>query len=273
MSLFRGVDAPFRIVEHVRALAPDLAIGQLASDLRRARSADGTANDATDATDATEAERLALEGYARLDHAVAEPALRASLIGAIERLAASGLPAAFVYLFDDTWRIGEELRARVSAMLGSTYVLGDDGWAWQVLPGQDGWAPHRDDRRLLERAAPGRVNVWVALTDTPRNRSCIHVVPLGDDRDYPGNLPANEVAGRVVELPVTGGTGLLWNANLLHWGGRCAPDAAGTRVAISYTFIRADAVDELAFPVTTMECLTPERRVDTVARLVARYVE
>lgn len=263
-SLLRATDAPRRILEHVGSLAPGLSIsplGDVAAGSVRVIPADQE-----------QAHLLAREGIATLPDAIPREETNAALIRGIGSLIDAALPAVFIYLFDEVWRIGDALRARVSALLGRPYALAEDGWAWQVERGREGWAPHRDDDRVLDRAAPERVNVWVALTDTTADRSCIHVVPLEQDEHYPNALDRDEArAASVRQLPVGARTGLVWNANLLHWGGRCASDAAGPRVAISFTLIRADAAERMGFPLVDLAEHSPERRVDTVAKWIAGY--
>lgn len=256
--LFQAADAPRRILEHVRALVPELSIS--AHIKRPVRWS---------AEDASQAGALAVNGYATLLNGAPQPT---ALVHGIGRLVDDGLPAVFAYLFDDAWSLGESLRARLSEMLGRPYALAEDGWSWQVEPGQDGWSAHRDDSRLLDRTAPERVNVWVALTDAPVDRSCIHVVPLNDDEHYPNALSRSEApAAQTRQLPVAAGTALAWNANLLHWGGRCAPEATGPRVAISYTLVRINAADQMQIPLLDLDKLSPERRLDTIAWFITKY--
>jgi hypothetical protein len=259
----RSAKAPEHLLAYVRAVAPAMAIGE---GLAINRSADGEHDDTA------EAAWLTRDGYAVLPPTSGDPP-RTELADAIVRLVESGLPAVFAYVFDEAWVIGEALRARVSQMTGAPYLLAADGWAWVVPPGTGrGWAPHRDDGRLLERHAPERINVWMALSDATAERACMYVVPLDEDPSYPptGGVDAAPLSS-VRAVPVTAGTAIAWNANLLHWGGGCSARARGPRIAISYTVVRADAAQRLGLPLMSAEALAPLGRIDLVATLIQSY--
>ena len=265
-ALLRGADTPRRLIEHVRWLAPGLSIGApvtFASEPEARDHADG---------DAREAAWLERDGYAVLTGAAPDGELRDALAGAITSLVEGGLPAVFVYLLDETWRLGDRLRARVSTMLGRPYVLAEDGWAWWLPPGSGrGWTAHRDDRRLLDRKAPERVNVWLALTDATAERACIHAVPLDDDPGYPENERRDAPLEAARALPVAAGTALAWNANLLHWGAACAARAPGPRIAVSFTMVRAGAEARLRIGTLSGDAPDPLGRVDMIAGLIDTY--
>lgn len=74
-------------------------------------------------------------------------------------------------------------------------------------------------------------------------------------------------------MPVDAGDALFWNANVLHWGGRCSPSAAGARASCSFTLLRADAAAR--FPamkqLRSLERLDPQARMDLLARMVLVY--
>lgn len=205
----------------------------------------------------------------------AEARVCAALVHAIEALSSRELPASFVYAFDEPWVIGEHLRDRTSRALGRDYVLVEDVWAWHIPPGSGGWPPHRGTSQfLLEREAPELLNVWVALSEVTADRACIHVVPLDEDPGYPDTLGSLDAPlASVRALPVNAGDALFWNANTLHWGGRCAPRAGGPRVSCSFTLCRADATERLGDlrllpPVGT---LTHAARMDVLARMILLY--
>lgn len=226
------------------------------------------------ARDATERAWLAHEGIATLPEA-ADAKLCVALLGAVEQLRENELPAVFVYAFDEPWAIGEQLRQRIAAQVGREYRLVEDVWAWRIAPASGGWPPHRGivDVRL-DREAPEVLNVWVALSDVTAERACMHAVPLDADPSYPdalANVDAPLTAVRA--LPVSAGDALFWNANVLHWGGRCAEHAAGPRVSCSFTLCRADATDR--FPdlrlLPPLEELDFAARMDALARMIVIY--
>jgi hypothetical protein len=262
----RSADAPARLVECVKALAEGLPIGpSIVTDPDDSHVVVG---------DADEGSWLAREGYAVLHGTVADQRLRESLARVMQRCVEAGLPAVFVYLLDDVWRIGDALRSRVSAMLGRAYLLEQDGWAWWNPPGQRGWIwpAHRDWSKPCSREAPERLNVWVALSDVPADRSCIYAVPLHADPHYPSRLDQTSTRLEVVRaLPVEAGTALVWNENMLHWAGECSQRSGAPRVVISYSARRTDAEPRFCKRPLGLDTLDPLARVDLVAGLIAFY--
>lgn len=199
----------------------------------------------------------------------------ANLVRAIDALYLGGLPAAFVYAFDEPWALGEQARASVAELLAQDYALVEDVWAWRVRRGSEGWPPHRGvDDVVLDRDAPEILNVWIALSDAAADRACMHVVPLGDDPGYPARLRSvdpREAAIRAV--PARQGDALFWNANLLHWGGRCSAEAAGPRMSCSFTLCRSEALARFPHlkPLAPLYELDLRARTDLLARMVLLY--
>lgn len=215
---------------------------------------------------------LAREGFAVLK-GLAAPEVGAALVRGVEALRARDLPALFVYAFDDPWAIGEAVCERVSAVVGHDYRLVEDVWAWHIPPGSGrGWPAHRGiSHARLDRDAPEVINVWVALSDVRTERACMHAVPLDDDPSYPIALDRLDAPlGAVRAMPADAGDALFWNANLLHWGGRCSARAIGPRVSCSFTLCRADATTR--FP--DLGLLAPPQELDLTARmdLLARMI-
>ncbi len=217
---------------------------------------------------------LTTDGFAGLE-SIVPPATCAAVVRAIDALRARDLPAVFAYAFDEAWAIGEAVRAHVCSMLGREYRLVEDVWAWRIPTGTAGWPPHRGiAHELLDRDAPQVLNAWVALSDVTADRACMHAVPLDDDPGYPTDLARVDApAAAARALPVRAGDTLVWNANVLHWGGHCAPTAPGPRVSCSFTLCRADAA--AAFGDLTL--LQPfgqldfSARMDVLARMVLLY--
>lgn len=254
--------------DHVRArlrgLAPTLTLG---ADLAAGRTAAAPPDDAV-------AHRLATDGWLELGEA-ASPETCIQLLQGIEAMLGAALPGVFAYLFDEPWQLGETVRARISDALAHPYVLVEDVWAFHVAPGQTGWPPHRGlASPLLDRRAPEFLNVWIAVTDATVERACMHAVPLDRDPGYPSALERKDVPPDAARaMPVSAGTALAWNANLLHWGGACARGAAGPRASYTYSLCRADAVERLGMvPLETAE-LTLADRVDVIARQIVTYGE
>ena len=262
-ELLRLFASPARVAE----IAPDLGLNAGIS------AGDPAASAA--ATDDQERGWLVREGLGCLRGA-ADPGTADALVRGIEALHARGLAAPFVYAFDDAWALGEHLRARISRLVGREYRLVEDVWAWRIEPGTGrGWPAHRGIADVrLDRDAPEAINVWVALTDVTADRACMHAVPLEDDPGYPEALDRVDAPLTSVRaLPVRAGDALFWNANVLHWGGRCAARAAGPRVSCSFTLCRNDAATR--FPDMTL--LPPlasfdlAARMDVLARMVLLY--
>jgi hypothetical protein len=217
---------------------------------------------------------LAAEGFGAIARA-AHDAPCAALVRAAAALRAQDLPASFLYAFDEPWAIGERMRARIEAMLGRPYLLVEDVWAWHVPPGSGGWAPHRGIADVrLDRDVPEILNVWIALSDVPADRACMHAVPLDEDPGYPDSLAELDAPlASVRALPASAGDALFWNANVLHWGGRSSERANGARVSCSFSLCRADAVErfpalrQLA-PLTTLDL---GARMGALARMIRIY--
>jgi hypothetical protein len=261
-------DASEQLIALVDELAGDLAISSpLASTAGR-----------TTMAELGGAERIAAEGWVETQGLVA-PDVCASLVTLVGRIVDAGLPAVFVYLHPVVLEIGELVRRRTSELLGTRYELVEDLWAWKIEPGHGGWPPHRGiDRALLDRRAPELLNTWVALSDAPIDRACMHFVPLDADPAYPSELALQDVPPNAARAaPIAAGTALAWNANVLHWGGRCADDAPAARVSCSFSLARADAVDhdgQLGIGTyLTPSALTPLDRVDLLASQIDTYGE
>lgn len=210
--------------------------------------------------------------------AVLTPTVRLEDLGAIRDALAtvvdSGLPSVFVFLFPEVWLLAESVRAHVTTVVGRDYVLVEDGWAWRIEPGKRGWRPHRGGvgTSRYDRTAPELLTVWIALADVKRDQACMHFVALDDDPSYPHDLASTAVPPNVVRpVPAREGTALVWNANVLHWGGECATTAA-PRLSLSITLARADAAQALPI-IERPTTLTLRERLDMIASQLLTYAE
>jgi hypothetical protein len=262
-ELLRLVSSP----RELQQVAPELS-------LRAAASAVDATRPGLMPAEENRREWLIRDGFAALPGVLAEPAALA-LATAIDALRARDLPAAFLYVFDETWALGERVRARISALTGHAYEIVEDVWAWRIAPGEGGWPPHRGiSHAHLYRQAPEILNVWVALREATADRACMHAIPLDEDPAYPDELARVDGPLTAVRaLPVHAGDALFWNANLLHWGGRCAARAAGPRVSCSFSLCRSDAAarfPDLALvpPGGPVELV---KRTDLLARMILLY--
>jgi hypothetical protein len=222
--------------------------------------------------DAGAREGIGRDGFGTLEAAVSAGTCE-QLGLAIDRLVSLGLPAMFVYLFADPWAAGDAIGERVSKALGRRYELVEDVWAWRVAPGIGrGWPPHRGiPTPVLVRDAPELLNVWVALSDVEADRACMHFVPLDADPAYPIALEGVSAPAEAARAaPLAAGDALVFNANILHWGGHCSPDAKGPRRSCSFTFAREDALEKLAVRIAA-PADDLGARLDAVARQVVTY--
>lgn len=254
--------------ERLAALAPGLTLGG-----RSPRALPSATSPQLSHVSHRERARLDLSGagwFAATE--IVPPALALALADGLDRLSAAALPPTALYVFDEVWDVGESVRSLVSGVLGSTYALVADAWAFRVPPGERGWPAHRGIYERLDRARPEYVNVWVALSDVEVDRACIGFVPLDADPAYGrGALEAVEVPeGGAVMAPVRCGTALVWNANILHWGGPAAVDAAGPRYSITFTLWREGAAMR-SLPLVDPEKLDPWRRLELVAEQISVY--
>jgi hypothetical protein len=264
-ELLRLVASPAQM----RAIAPSLTVSAAGSATRPAATARDTAADVAARARAI----LRRDGLGAVSGVAAVP-LCERLVAAVTALHAHGLPACFVYAFDEPWLLGDHVRTAIAALLGHEYALAEDVWAWLIPRGSAGWPAHRGVADvLLDRDAPEVLNVWIALTEVTADRACMHAVPLGQDPGYPIALETLETtAGE--PLPAQAGDALFWNANVLHWGGTCAPEAAGPRVSCSFTLLRAGATAALRERLPSAppaDALDLTARMDTLARMVLLY--
>ncbi|MBX3233249.1 MAG: phytanoyl-CoA dioxygenase family protein [Labilithrix sp.] len=256
----------------MRSLAPELLRSPRELAAAFTELMDGTgADDACPAADTQELTWLRTEGYAVIAGALTSARAR-SLCRAMETLHAARWPPVFVFMLDDVWRHAREIERTVSLLLGHTYELLEDAWAWSIAPGERGWKPHRGGGSvLLDREAPELLTAWTALSDVTAERACMHVVPLDEDPHYPNALDSTDAPlASVRAVPVTAGTTVVWNANVLHWGGACSPRAEGRRISLSVSLGRMDARGKhgvAPLPPT----LTVEERLDLIAAQVVTY--
>lgn len=255
--------------EYFRALAPELSITDTPlSGVSAHPSAEAAA------WWTREQRCLIDEGYAQLESVVpAEDSAR--LATAIARLKSAGLHPIFAYVYDESWRIVARIAPALDAILGPMWALAADFWAWHVEPsaGERGWPAHRGwyDHLATAEGLPLIVNAWVALTDATPLNGCMHLVPLSRDPSFPHALGNEDVPEQsVLALPTAARDALLWNANVLHFGGTTSPRAEGPRVSVSFTAVSPAA----GFPGTLLSSRAPlsfRDRLDLIAQQLVTY--
>ena len=208
-----------------RRVAPGLGVGS-PPQRKRKRST-------TNAGDAT---RFARDGFATLRGDATTAALAARCADAIESLAARGLPAACVFLYDEAWALVAAFAPRLVELLACGAVVNYDCYAFRVPHGARGWAAHRD-RAGDDARAPGYATCWVALTDCTADTACIHAAPLcateALETDDPRALEA-AAARSAVPLALRRGDAAAWAGRTVHFGGPHSDAAAPPRAALAF---------------------------------------
>jgi hypothetical protein len=248
-----------------RDLAPTLGLG---GDVRCAPEALVVAP----AVAASMRAGLVSAGHAAAPGFVDEPAARA-MASAVKALRVEGLHPVFLYVYDEPWRALGRVERLLSQAMGTPMEGLADFWSWCIDPTRDagGWPPHRgwyDDVRGPD-GMPSLVNLWLSLSSaTPRN-ACMHVVPLDEDPDWPGALARRPFeTGRGRALPTDPGDLLVWNANVLHWGGTTDKDCTEARISASFTLARRGwSEPDERLP----EALTLADRLDLIANQLSVY--
>lgn len=216
--------------------------------------------------------QLLAEGYSTLPDFLV-PSATHPLAMCVENLVSAGLPPIFALVYDEFWSVFQDVAVAVGRGLGRDYRVLADSWAWHVPPdkGNRGWPMHRDYRGRVvrdEEGLPTRLNAWVALTRAPVDHACMSLVPFPLDPHYPGDLQRLDGIGSGRPVPAEAGTVLLWDANMLHWGGEANPHAPLPRISIAITLelhgLGGQVVD-FGKPFTFHD------RLEVIARQVTEY--
>lgn len=184
------------------------------------------------------------EGYMRFDGLV-PPELTAQMKAGVHALLGRDWPAIFSWMYDEFWRVPRlsGFAAVCSQILGPGFYQTPYVWTHVVAgqKGAGGWPPHIDN--------PGpdaRVTLWVPLSDASLDIGCMYIVPKNT---VPADVMAefhtrssytrSEVDALLKgarPLLASSGTGLAWDARLIHWGSsRLA--SGEPRISFSMEFI------------------------------------
>ena len=209
-----------------------------ADETNRKRSADDAATSPQRPADgdADETPQFARDGFATLRGDATTAALAARCADAIERLAARGLPAACVFLYDEAWALVAAFAPRLVALLAEGAAMNYDCYAFRVAPGARGWAAHRD-RAGDNACAPGYATCWVALTDCGPDTACVRAAPLRATEGLAVDDPrALEAAARraAVPLALRRGDAAAWAGRTVHFGGPHADATRPPRAALAF---------------------------------------
>ncbi|WP_051609697.1 phytanoyl-CoA dioxygenase family protein [Terasakiella pusilla] len=183
------------------------------------------------------------DGYLHQAPVFAPEQIKALRTG-IETLVAHGWPAAFIYVYDETWDLFHQLDGFLSHFLGDDFGLLPHFWAWHIdtdpKGGTSGWPPHVDypgecaffDDFLVS------LSLWIPLSDATPENGCMNILPLSRQKDYAEKItdPSQIHLQDVRCLPAKAGSVLGWRQDLWHWSGRSSKYAAEPRISLSLEF-------------------------------------
>jgi hypothetical protein len=199
-----------------------------------------------------------------------------------------GFPATFVFVYDQAWQILSRLKNLLSPVLGALYYTTLDVWVYYIRganeeraePKEDsGWSPHRDGSPVINTLrADGRpqlLTVWIPLTDTTVEHSCMYVLPTHRDPNYPDNLQEYSVPRKSLQdiraLPAEAGAVLGWNEYALHWGSRSSPWADGPRISLGVRFQSRDLDGSNLLILDPNSSFNFQARLATIGALLNKY--
>jgi hypothetical protein len=200
------------------------------------------------------------------------------LAAAVSAVVDQGYPPLFATVYDEPWKLLAALGNVLNPILGAGFRVIPDFWLWHVAadPRHSGWAPHRDAQypnTLRPDGRPTLLTIWIPFTDATPLNSCIYVLPLPRDPNYPRNIQARtiDLPQDVRALPAKAGSILGWNQYLLHWGSRSCRRAGQPRISWGIYFQSGDVplFDPLARKLRGP--LTFEERLAFIGTAIARY--
>ena len=218
------------------------------------------------------------EGYIQ-DRNLACERLAPALADAVRTCKRLGLSPVFVFVFDEAWECFYSLYPMISSMLGETYRVLPDFFAWHIDPqaGESGNIPHRDQgyKSLAEDRSPKSLTVWIPLTEATPQNSCIYVLPANRDPVY-GTENEDKLQVDLTQiraLPAKPGDFIVWSQALLHWGSATTRFAAHPRISLGMDFRRADFpdFDGTEFNVVPFANLDFNERLKLIARNIHAF--
>jgi ectoine hydroxylase-related dioxygenase (phytanoyl-CoA dioxygenase family) len=142
---------------------------------------------------------------------------------------------------------------------------------------ESGWRPHIDFCEVGDR-----LTVWVALSDATLTNGCMYLIPktrvsdpVLDDFKNMRPIESNELR-RLLHgsraLPVSAGTMLCWEHNVIHWGSQARPGSE-PRISFSVVFLKKQAVPlDLDLPLLDVEIMPAfEERLRAIGRGILYY--
>jgi hypothetical protein len=194
------------------------------------------------------------EGVLQLD-GILPASLTQKLESGIRTLRQKGIHPIFAFIYDDYWKALKMLLPIMTQLFGPDIMIMPDIWAWMIDKGKknSGWPIHRDllNIQLTKDGRPNIINLWIPLVDVDPFNSCMYIVPLNLDQNYPDTLDDYTFnAENCRALPAPAGSALFWSSNALHWGSRSTPHAKTER--ISYAFYLQCEGTPLNNPIITL---------------------
>ena len=255
-----------------RKLAPQLTIGERA-DNHDAIKFDRSVLSAISNT-------LGQDGYLHLPQQFCRQQTDPVYMG-IKALESEGIPAVYIYLFDQPWVLFSRLGQLIRYFLGANFALLPNFWAWNIpaRKGASGWPPHQDcqARTRYSDGSGGDIllslSLWLPLSDATLENGCMSVLPRSNEHHYdmPLDDPADIRSEHGLALPVQAGSVLGWAQDLYHWSNRVTEKAEGPRLSLSFEF-QNRAFEPLSEPL--LDVHTPpdfETRLRLIKMQFARY--
>ncbi|HEY8616126.1 phytanoyl-CoA dioxygenase family protein [Phenylobacterium sp.] len=255
--------------EHWRALCPELT---LSTTLPPNARSNGLGADAMSRARA----RMRLEGYFG-EHDPELERLAPRLADAVSRLVRAGIPAPFLFVYDEAWTAFHRMSGLLADLLGPDYRVLPDFWAWHVDPAaeQAGWRPHRDKggKALRADGTPISLTIWIPLSDSNPLNGCMYMLPANRDPAY--NTPEEDKwqidLPSVRALPGAPGDFFCWNQAVLHWGARSSRFGEKPRISMAMEFQRADEAPFNQPLIAPLTALPFAARIRLIAKQIVQY--
>lgn len=223
-----------------------------------------------------------------------------------------GWPPLFIFMFDAAWELLDGIWAPIRTLLGEDCELDPSAFCWiarhedmsaesgdecdgDAQAGLNFGMPHRDFTCLDSigpDGSPRLLSIWVPLTHVTTENGCMMVVPRSLDSHFSKRwayahmrpaLPGAEDG--VTELrfdlqaarpiaPLSPGSIVAWNGNLIHWGTRCSSPEVTPRVSFGFNFLRAGCRLQSGAPPLTQasaRILTVPERLAIISRSLLAY--
>ena len=188
-------------------------------------------------------EQLKEEGYAQFD-SILDLREVSMLREGIERLAEKNLSPPFIAVYDEFWQLFRKASTLLHPILGEDCQMIPAFWAWQIAADSAGWTPHRDrgSNTFHNDGLPNAMTVWIALSEATPLNGCIYVLPANRDPNYRKFVSEDLTDLNLQDiraLSAPAGSILMWDQQLLHWGGTASLRADSPRVSVAFEFQRS----------------------------------